>query len=108
MGEIRKMKNSQLYFYFKLLHINTNKIYKLINQGNRYQLKILTNKNNWENISKFLTKSEIYEVIYSLNNLASIDDKEPGLKSVDMSKEQFNYISKNLHDDKIIKLEDVY
>lgn len=103
-----KLTKSQLYFYFKLLQLETNNILELIHWDDRYYLKMLTERGDTK-LTRNLSFTEMYEVIYSMCNLmqlknAGTDGFSP-LKT--LSKTQKKFLQDNLHNNKIVEVRDI-
>jgi|SRR6187401_363727 len=100
-----RLTKSNLYFYFKLLQLETNNILELIHWEDRYYLKMLTERGDTK-LTRNLSFTEMYEVIYSMCNLmqlknAGTDGYSPLKK---LSKKQQEYLRNNLHNNDIIEV----
>jgi len=98
----------QLYFQLKLLCLNTKRNYSLNHWDTRYQLVVEAVDGTERSVTEhFLKLSDMYEVLYHINNLLEIDSwQEDKRQTKELTAEQFFYIRENLHNDKVIKVID--
>jgi hypothetical protein len=91
----------QLYFQLKLLILNTKRKYSLDHWDTRFRLVVETEKHGEHPVSKFLKMSEMYETIYTLNNVLEVDNWD-NRKTIPLTATQEKFIRDNLHNEKII------
>ena len=94
--------NKQLYYQLKLLILNTRKQLSITHWDDRYMLAGHNNGTGETRLSRNLSKTEIYETLYTINQLfESMQTKDQFIKVADLSEKAFSYVTRNLHNDSV-------